>query len=279
MGKRKNRTQEVVHAPSISEEILDFACGQIEVYRTDGQTDDVPAGWIARRLLQHGALAYVPAGMLSGWYKADAASIRDRYNRPTEIHASTDASASAAIPLVVGDGDEDARYIRANPTARPPVRTIERYAAIIQRLDTALTANVVASMRTQVLGVPDDAKAEFDYILNAAAVGMPVVVSADLLERVTNTDISVPFVADTIHALRQTIYAEALKHFGAVTPTEYKAERVQSAEVNAHVSEAIDSVYVMIDQFNADCEQGGVPYRMRYNGMGAKYVEEGNGDE
>lgn len=270
--KKRNRTDEAVVAPNIRDEILDFACNQIEVYTTAPVDDTTPpAGWIARKLLTHGALAYVPDGILKGWYKADKYGMRDRYGRPEMIFASTDATARAALALNVGEGSDEARYIRANPAARPPIFTIDRYAALIQRIDTAITANVIASMRSQILGVPDDQREEVDYMLNAAAVGMPVVLDADLISRINTTDVSVPYVAGDLHALRQTIYAEALKHFGAVTPTEYKAERVQGAEVAAHVAEAIDSVYIMIDQFNADCEAGGVPYRMRYNGVGANY--------
>lgn len=282
MARNKKR-RDLCLPPSIREELLDFACGQVELVALDGApTEDTPpAGWVVRNLIKFGAIGYRNAGdPLDGWWIINKMGVRDRYGRPTSVFARTDATDYAATAFDANYTSGGGLHImRANGGARPPVFTIDRYAELIQRCDLALSANIVASMRSVILGVQSGQEDSVDFILADAAAGLPSVISTDLAESIRPVDISVPFMARDIHAMRQTLYAEALKHFGGVTPTEYKAERVQSAEVSAHVAEAIDNVYVMIDTFNADAKAQGVPYRLSYVGEGSAYVATGDGKE
>lgn len=280
MKRKTDRTLDVSRiGADIAAELVDFACNQVKVTRIDGPDDfpEPPHPWIALKLLQHGQVGVVLDGVARGWYIINKLGTRDRYGRPTEVFARTEATSgnTFAFPTALTDAAPRTaiRVIRANPCARPPVRTITRYADTLARLDVGISANAIASMRSQIIGVSKGYEDSIDLLLQDASEGMPTTVTKDMLEDLQTADVSVPFDGNLRHALRQAIYAEALRHFGGVTPPQYKAERVQGAEVAASVAESIDSLYIMIDQFNADAERLSVPYRMEYIGFGAKYEE------
>lgn len=271
---RKDHQPASVYGGQIAAELLDFATGQVQAVRVDGgkSPNDPPPAWIVRNLLKYGALAYVPDGdPLGGFYIYNAAGFVDRYARPMLAYARTQATAQTTLELSTIWGGGSARILRANPTCRPPQRTIDRYAAFVGACDVALMANVRGSMRSQIIGAPKKMGDTIECMLDDAARGMPTILTDEQLAQITTLDVSVPFNALDVHALRQKVYAEAIKHFGGITPTEYKAERVQAAEVSAHVAEAIDSVYIMIDTFNEDAAEQGVPWRLEYVGMGSAY--------
>ena len=54
-----------------------------------------------------------------------------------------------------------------------------------------------------------------------------------------------------------------------------KGERVQTSEVDANVCQASDYIYMMIDTFNKQIEQYGLPFKMKANGTFEElYVDE-----
>lgn len=257
----------------ITAELLDFACGQVQAVKKGERGDnDPPPGWIVRNLLKYGALAYVPDDHpLAGWYVCNAGGIVDRYARPELVYMRTQATQQRVIPAETVFNGGPARILRANPASRPPVRTMDRYAALVTACDTSLYANIVGSMRTQIIGAPKKIKDTVLCMLDDARQGLPVVVTEEQLAQMTQLDVSVPFNGMEIHGLRQAIYSEALRHFGGITPTEFKRERVQSSEVAASVAESVDNVYIMIDTFNEDAEAQDVPWELTYVGQGAAY--------
>ena len=56
-----------------------------------------------------------------------------------------------------------------------------------------------------------------------------------------------------------------MKKLGIVTDIT-KGERVQTSEVDANVCQASDYIYMLIDTFNKQCEQYGLPFKMKANG-------------
>ena len=79
------------------------------------------------------------------------------------------------------------------------------------------------------------------------------------------TKIGVEFLADKFVELREGERDRLLKKLGIVTDIT-KGERVQTSEVNANVCQASDYIYMMIDTFNMQCEQFGLPFKMKANG-------------
>lgn len=264
---------------AVEQEIVCFACSQIKARRIDGKPDAVPAGWIEKNLIEHGKIGWVTSDTeAEGFYRVHRLGRLDRYGIPEMAVLTTEATASpqfeAAVVGAASGGDNNplkAAIIRANAIARPPILTIRRYARAIAACDVAIPANIIASMRSQIVGVDQTQSDSMEEILFRAAQGLPVIITADMLQQIRTADISVPFKGGDYQNLRSTLWAEAIKQFGGITPAQYKAERTQSAEVSANIANSIDSVYMMIDQANEDAERYGVPYRLEYVGYGAKY--------
>lgn len=257
----------------IENQIIDFACSVIRAERTDGKPDPIPSGWIVRGLIDHGMLAWrtAPEELDGGMYFAAPSGAFDRYGKPGNVFL-TNSSTFSGMTVKVGD---DCRVIRANSTGRPLRSTIKRYAEMLNWCDIATRANIPASMRTQL--VKGLNKATVQALLWESWNGRPAVVMPDRGGKavtdaeIGTVDLSVPLKAQDYRQLAATLWGEVLKMFGGITPAQYKAERTQSAEVSAQIAGSIDSVYVLIDTANDDMAAGGVPYRLVYDGFGARY--------
>ena len=67
---------------------------------------------------------------------------------------------------------------------------------------------------------------------------------------------------------------EFLSRLGIMTANTMKRERVQTAEVNAGMGEAVDLIYTVIDFWNKQAESYGLEkYKMTYNGVSEEYYE------
>lgn len=278
----KNRKIRPIDSDYIVDEAFNFACGTIGV--RGSAADGVPFGWIVRRLLDDGMVGYVAEGNLKGWWRVTGVTLYDRYRRPLQVRAATQSTTPVVVSMdttVEKDTPTNIHIIRANPSRRPLVLTARRYADLIARCDVALGANVLAAMRTQIIGVPEKSKFSAEELLWDAQAGFPSVLADNFLSAISTVDVSVPLQAPVLQTLRQSLYSELLKRFGGITPGAYKAERVQTAEVSAYVGESIDDVYTLLDTANADAE--GIDVEFYYNGYGARYdapgEEESNGAE
>lgn len=284
MAKKKQPAALVLDSGAVESEILAFACSMIRARRIDGKPDLLPAGWLEKSMIKYGSLGWVRSETAAeGFYQIHRIGAVDRYGVPKTVTLKTEATASPQFSAnVIGASlspDEvradlsplEVAIVKANALARPPIFAIRRYAVAIAALDVAIPANVIASMRSQIVGVPDTLVDSVEEVLYRAAQGLPVVCTSELFESMRTADISVPFKGGDYQNLRATLWSEAVKQFGGITPAQYKAERTQSAEVSAGIAGSIDNVYQMIDQFNEDAERGGVPYRFEYVGYGQKY--------
>lgn len=275
MAKNRQTPKQFFDPDVITNSVINFACSVITCERTDGKPDNIPPGWVVGQLIRNGKVGYRHAGDPSeGFYLINEAAQLARYGEPMAVFARTGATDNAAVYMPTDwDGVRagTVSILAANATETPPLFLIQRYAAIIAALDMAMYTNTLASTRTQVLGVPRRQGAILESIFDDVMKGLPSAVDQDMAAQITRIDISAQFTGNDYQALRKSLYADLLKHFGAITPSMFKAERTQSAEINASVSESIDDVYIMIDQFNKDAVQGDVPYRLTYTGYGARY--------
>lgn len=276
---KKRKVDIFIDPKPIADQILNFACSMLKATRTDGNPDTVPAGWLERQLLLDGKAGYLlsdtPAG---GFYRVTGIARRDRYGLPVSVMARSMASGTAPFEVQVYDPESDnsnrIALIRANSGSNPPYEVIWRYAESIARADFHMNVNLLASMRTQILGVPPEQAGIGEILLADSMNGQPAVIENNLLSAIETVDISVPLDAPEVHALSLQLWSDALKQFGGITPGAYKAERTQSAEVNANIAQSIDNVYMLIEQANADMERQEVPYRLEYVGYGTTYDHE-----
>lgn len=276
MARKQKNNEMAIYTGAIENAILNFACAMVRCERTDGKPDHIPNGWAVRNLIKYGMIGYLhSATEAEGLYRVAKIADRDRYGTPRMVNAQTDATGSApfVVRTTVPGETEDGTMsiIRANATASPPFATIQRYAEMIAKGEFHVNVNLLASLRSQIVSIPGEQSADFDLIMENAMCGFPTKITPDLLSQMDTIDISVPLDAPQVYNLTLQLWASALKQFGGVTPESYKAERTQTAEVDATIAQSIDNVYILIDQANADCKRQNVPLRFVYAGYGAVY--------
>ena len=164
--------------------------------------------------------------------------------------------------------EDGAFYIRALPYDEITFKEIvERSGDFISLCDTALIQNLKASMTPYIVAVKDnDTLLSIRHAIQQKEDGQAVlIVSEGLSDALQATKIGVEFLADRFVELREGERDRLLKKLGIVTDIT-KGERVQTSEVDANVCQASDYIYMMIDTFNKQCEQYGLPFKMKANG-------------
>lgn len=164
--------------------------------------------------------------------------------------------------------EDGAFYIRSLPYGEITFSEIvERSGDFISLCDTALIQNLKACMTPYIVAVKDkDTLLSVRQALQQKQDGQAVlIVSEGLSDALQATKIGVEFLADRFVELREGERERLLKKMGIVTDIT-KGERVQTSEVDANVCQASDYIYMMIDTFNKQCEQFGLPFKMKANG-------------
>lgn len=259
-------------------EVVNLICNSVRYEGAD--VDGIDPDYITQRLIYDGEIGYVNAeqaaalGVERDWYRILPMGRLNKRGYPAIYQLSYPNNAR---PIKSRVSYESICPIKANSTIFPLFRKIAHECEIIDQLETSMIVNVQASRNTDIIPVDDfSTKSIIEDFYRNSRTGAPAIViprnAADKIrDKIEN---KTPFVADRIDALRVERWNDLLKRAGVMTPNEYKRERVQTAEVNAGVGEAIDYLYTMIDTFNADCERLGVDARMIANGYIDRYDED-----
>lgn len=249
--------------------VLALGCSVVQT-----ENDPTPPAFIQRLLFLHGRVVYIPddnQGIPGGYYRGVPEGLPDRYGRYTSFTLYTENGLS----LGVHKGYE----LRANVNAIPPLLRIWPRCELVGKIDRAIKRNLSASVAPWIIGATKEQKQEIETALQAVEDGLPAIVDIAVYNALATQDISQQYICDRLHDLRAAVWAEMLKDVGIVAASNYKRERVQTAEVNASAGESIDSIYIMIDQVNADAEYYGAPLRLKYNGFAAAFDQTEEGEE
>lgn len=183
---------------------------------------------------------------------------KDEYNKSIGVHEYNYETA-------FGD---TWRILLASPTFKPLFNTLETYAALLADCRVAIKQNLNA-VKTPSFWVVDDA----DFALSVKQATQQtlegeaaVIVKKTLAGALSSMKNETPFVADKVHEEYRELLNEVLSRVGILTANTSKRERVQSAEVNAGVGQAIDNIYTIIDFWNKQIETYNLPYKMEFNG-------------
>ena len=126
----------------------------------------------------------------------------------------------------------------------------------------------------------ENLRLSFETAIQQKQTGQAViVVNEDLGDGLKAIDIGVTYLVDRFAEARDTERDTLLTKLGILTANIDKKERVQSAEVNATIGQASDYIYMLIDNFNKQCDSYGLPYKMIFNGsMEEIYLNDNDGD-
>ena len=232
------------------------------------------ARYAIKLLIDEGAVGY--DSITDRFYKVSGIG-KDDEGDPIRAFFYTQNNKKFTRALSYEPKEDGAFYIRALPYGEITFNEIvERSGDFIGLCDTALVQNLKACMTPYIVAVKDnDTLLSVRQALQQKQDGQAVlIVSEGLSDALQATKIGVEFLADRFVELREGERDRLLKKLGIVTDIT-KGERVQTSEVNANVCQASDYIYMMIDTFNKQCEQFGLPFKMKANGTFEElYVDE-----
>lgn len=230
-------------------------------------------------LINEGAIGY--DSITDRFYKVSGIG-KDEEGDPIKAFFYTQNNKKFSRTLSYEPKEDGAFYIRALPYGEITFREIvARSGDFIGLCDTALVQNLKACMTPYIVAVKDkDTLLSVRHALQQKQDGQAVlIVSEGLSDSLQSTKIGVEFLGDRFVELREGERDRLLKKLGIVTDIT-KGERVQTSEVNANVCQASDYIYMMIDTFNKQCIQFGLPFKMKANGTFEElYTEPDNNAE
>lgn len=146
--------------------------------------------------------------------------------------------------------------------------------------DVGIMQNIRA-VRTPAFWLTDNA----DFVLSVESAVQAtesgethVIIKKPLSSMLNTMKNETPFVADKIQEQKKIIRNEFLTRIGILTANSSKRERVQTAEIEAGIGETVDLIYTVIDYWNKQIDQYGLPYTMEFNGTTEAYYAP-TGDE
>lgn len=223
------------------------------------------ARYVIKLLINEGAVGY--DSITDRFYKVSGIG-KDEEGDPIRAHFYAFSGKEFTRTLSYEPKDDGAFYIRALPYGEVTFSEIvARSGDFISLCDTALIQNLKACMTPYIVSVKDkDTLLSVRQALQQKQDGQAVLIVSDgLSDSLQATKIGVEFLADKFVELREGERDRLLKKLGIVTDIT-KGERVQTSEVDANVCQASDYIYMLIDTFNKQCDQFGLPFKMKANG-------------
>lgn len=222
---------------------------------------DIPERWVKKLIFENGEFAYYNDMCLeisgnSGYFV---------YDEPTRFELR---APNRETTFFVNRADM--AWIGANYLRKPITDFLEMQVNKIVELEISMLQNLFASRSPDILGVTD--KTIILSIMQAMQqkyMGMPAIYldNGGLDgENVKQIKLSAEFNVDKYIALTQQIVTETLAHYGILSATSDKKERVQVGELEATGDFAYDAIYSIIDYVNRDAEKQECPIRLEFNG-------------
>lgn len=221
-------------------------------------SNDIPHEFLFKILFEEGKIGYYKNMFFRVSY---ASGSRDIYGRMANVRLTADNGTHFL------EKRENVAILRANPQAYPMISIISSMASEFTLSKVAMLQNIVASQNPQIIEVDSkDEKYTIETALLQKSEGKPAILvrkglSGTLAVKPTASD----FMADKYQQLCKELRDEFLTKIGILTANTNKRERVQTAEVNATIGEAIDSIYMIIDTFNDDAIRFNVDVRLELN--------------
>lgn len=223
--------------------------------------DDIPERWVKKLIFDNGEFAYYNDMCLeisgnSGYFI---------YDEPTRFELRAPNREKTFFV-----NREDMAWIGSNYLRKPITDFLDMQVNKIVELEVSMLQNLLASRNPDMLGVTD--KSVILSIMQAMQqkyIGMPAIyMDAGGIEgeTVKQIKLSAEFCVDKYIALTQQIVTETLAHYGILSATSDKKERVQVGELEATGDFAYDAIYSIIDYVNRDAEKQNCPLRLKFNG-------------
>lgn len=163
---------------------------------------------------------------------------------------------------------DEVRFIFASPSRRPLCDYLLHTAEILGYATASIRQNLRATM-TPAIYVTSDADLRLSIenaIYEKEDGASAIVVNSDVGATLKGVKCETEYIADKVLDLRARIYKEVLKRLG-VPNSSNKREREQSAEIYADIADTVDSIYTIVDTWNAQMRDYELPFEMELNGI------------
>ena len=234
--------------------------------------------FLKRGLFENGSMGYDK--ITKKWYYVYGLGLNDDGD-PTELCFVTANGKTFTRPAYYDNKDDGAYKVDALPINMSMSQMIKATTDFMINCEMAMTQNLEACKTPYIVVCKNEnLRLSFETALQQKQTGQAVVVvNEELGDGLKAVDIGVTYLVDRFAEARDTERDTLLTKLGILTANIDKKERVQSAEVNATLGQASDYIYMLIDNFNKQCESYGLPYKMIFNGsMEEIYLNDNDGD-
>lgn len=286
MAKRKIKDLNAVsicHANGVYsrfEEYFNLLMNAVKVVSAQGEAsiNYEEETFLKRGLFENGSMGYDK--ITKKWYYVYGLGLNDDGD-PTELCFVTANGKTFTRPAYYDNKDDGAYKVDALPINMSMSQMIKATTDFMINCEMAMKQNLEACKTPYIVVCKNEnLRLSFETAIQQKQTGQAViVVNEDLGDGLKAIDIGVTYLVDRFAEARDTERDTLLTKLGILTANIDKKERVQSAEVNATLGQASDYIYMLIDNFNKQCDSYGLPYKMVFNGsMEEIYLNDNDGD-
>ena len=262
------------------EEYFNLLMNAVKVVSAQGETsiNYEEETFLKRGLFENGSMGYDK--ITKKWYYVYGLGLNDDGD-PTELCFVTANGKTFTRPAYYDNKDDGAYKVDALPINMSMSQMIKATTDFMINCEMAMTQNLEACKTPYIVVCKNEnLRLSFETAIQQKQTGQAViVVNEDLGDGLKAIDIGVTYLVDRFAEARDTERDTLLTKLGILTANTDKKERVQSAEVNASLGQASDYIYMLIDNFNKQCDSYGLPYKMVFNGsMEEIYLNDNDGD-
>lgn len=259
MASNKNEERETLmnlrsrHIIAFKNYFIDLVCNALNVIGDDVGAE-VPTNYIIKTGVTSGRI-----GFYNGlWLPVSDEGTQNVYGEFTSHRVNGANGFSYA--------GEDVKVINFTPSHNGITNWLDLVCERLADIEISIRCNLEASRDTVLLLVDSDNNKQ--TLQNAwldRKLGLPAIAITKGYENSFDSiQLNNSYISDKLVELKTSVMREALTRLGIVTGNQDKKERVESFEMP--VNEAIDSIYIFIDTFNAECKKNGVNATMELNG-------------
>lgn len=240
-----------------------YICQFIELFHNSVEVengDDIPKRYLLRTLLHKGGIAY---DKQTGLYLPYEGVGVDVYGLPTNYNLVGQNG------YVVYRKTEEVVILRANDIKYPMYQYFEQQAERVTDIDMSIDQNLEA-IKTMAIAYCDDQRQLLSLMneVESRRIGSTIIFvnkKATAGTGIKCESTGAQYLVDKLLEARRQILDETLSSIGISVANTDKRERVQGMEVRASQGLAKDMISTLVDTFNYDAKQGGLPIRLKAN--------------
>lgn len=257
------------HAPfsqSYYDRIINLLLNAIKIECSDTNIEFgfCEEAFVKKALIEKGCAGYDVA--TKKWFYASGENI-NQYGYPTRILLTTATGLNYRRKAIYKADTGDGAYIvYAMPMPYSVSGYIDDIANVLGQCDASALQNILATKTPAIFVCSnDDIRLSVEHAIQDIQDGKPaLIVSNELADAIKGITTNTEYIADRLELYKKQRYDAILNELGVLTSVD-KAERVQSAEVNASIGECKDYISIWIDTFNKQMETYDLPFKMSIN--------------